>query len=121
MANRTSRKNINPYITKDWSLIRELLNPSVHGKVIQSLAEAAVHVNRETLLHKHTRSSEIYYFIEGNGLPFLGSEHFDVSPGDTVYILPGTPHRIQNAGSTPLRLLCCCSPAYSHDDTELLP
>jgi mannose-6-phosphate isomerase-like protein (cupin superfamily) len=43
-----------------------------------------------------------------------------VRTGDTVCIPPGTPHRIRNTGAGPLRILCCCSPAYSHDDTELV-
>jgi hypothetical protein len=34
-------------------------------------------------------------------------------------ILPGTPHRIRNTGAI-RGILCACSPAYSHDDTELL-
>lgn len=44
---------------------------------------------------------------------------FAVAPGDTVCIPPGTPHSIRNTGVTSLRILCCCSPAYSHDDTVL--
>jgi mannose-6-phosphate isomerase-like protein (cupin superfamily) len=40
--------------------------------------------------------------------------------GDTVYIPPGTPHKIRNTGDIPLKILCCSSPAYSHEDTELL-
>ncbi|MEA2311536.1 MAG: hypothetical protein QOE28_1504, partial [Solirubrobacteraceae bacterium] len=37
-----------------------------------------------------------------------------------VVIAPGTPHQLLNDGGDPLVLLCCCSPAYSHDDTVLL-
>ena len=47
-------------------------------------------------------------------------DSFDVARGDTVLIKPGVPHRIENAGGTPLKILCACSPPYSHDDTELL-
>jgi len=50
----------------------------------------------------------------------LGDERFDVMAGDTVCIMPDTPHQITNTGAAPLKLLCCCSPAYSHGDTELL-
>jgi len=50
----------------------------------------------------------------------LGQEHFPVQPGDTVCIPPGTPHCIEATGEAPLKLLCCCSPAYEHADTELL-
>jgi mannose-6-phosphate isomerase-like protein (cupin superfamily) len=50
----------------------------------------------------------------------LGDETFDVKVGDTVCIPPGTPHQLNNTGDIALKLLCCCSPAYSDDDTELL-
>jgi mannose-6-phosphate isomerase-like protein (cupin superfamily) len=33
---------------------------------------------------------------------------------------PGTPHCIEALGEAPLRILCCCAPAYAHEDTELL-
>lgn len=45
---------------------------------------------------------------------------FEVVPGDSVLIPPNTPHCIETTGNIPLRILCCCSPAYSDEDTELL-
>ena len=50
----------------------------------------------------------------------LGEAQFDIEVGDTVRIDPQTPHCVAALGPEPLRLLCCCSPAYSHEDTELL-
>ena len=50
----------------------------------------------------------------------LGSENFAVQAGDTVCIAPGAPHCVENTGAAPLRILCSCSPPYSHDDTQLL-
>ena len=44
----------------------------------------------------------------------------DQCVGDTLCIKPGTPHHIKNTGTTPLHILCMCSPPYSHEDTELL-
>jgi mannose-6-phosphate isomerase-like protein (cupin superfamily) len=34
-------------------------------------------------------------------------------------IAPGLRHKLWNTGSGPLRLLCCCAPAYTHEDTVL--
>ena len=34
-------------------------------------------------------------------------------------IAPGAVHKLTNTGDAPLTLLCCCAPAYSHDDTVL--
>lgn len=109
------------YITKDKSLIKELLHPNIHGKEIkQSLAEATIPVGGKTILHKHIVSEEIYYILQGKGIMTLGKETFEVKEKDTIYIPPKTPHKIENTGTIPLKILCCCYPAYSHDDTELL-
>ena len=117
---KTVYKNIKPYTTKDGSIIRELLHPDIHGNKNQSLAEAIIPVGAETILHKHMKSEEIYHVIEGSGFMTFGNEQFDVKEGDTLCIPSGKPHRIKNIGTIPLKILCCCSPPYSHNDTELL-
>ena len=119
MVSKTEYRAIEPYTTKDGSVIRELMHPDIHGNVSQSLAEATVPVGMTTLCHRHIRSEELYHILEGSGLMRLGDGQTEVGPGDTVCIPPGTPHQIENTGTVPLRLLCCCSPPYSHDDTEL--
>ena len=50
----------------------------------------------------------------------IGEQQFAVGPGDTVAIAPQTPHCVENTGTEALVILCCCSPAYSDADTELL-
>lgn len=112
--------DVAPYITKDGSEIRELMHPSVHGNRTQSLAEATILPGSKTELHRHTITEELYHITAGTGLMTLGQEHFPVQPGDTVCITPGTPHCIEATSEAPLKLLCCCSPAYDHADTELL-
>ena len=117
---RTKYEEIQPFTTKDGSLVRELMHPRVHGNSQQSLAEAIVPVGSETLMHKHLVSEEIYHVTEGVGEMTLGQAQFVIRRGDTVCILPGMAHRVKNTGTIPLRILCCCSPAYSHEDTELV-
>ena len=108
------------YITRDGSEIRELMHPSLHGNSRQSLAEATVQPGTGTHLHRHALTEELYHVSAGSGLMTLGEQQFPVAVGDTVLIPPGTPHRIEATGTEALRILCCCSPAYSHEDTELL-
>ena len=108
------------YITKDGSEIRELMHPKVQGNQAQSLAEATVLPGTRTQRHRHLKTEEIYHITSGVGLMTVGSQQFPVAPSDTVLIPPGTPHCIEAIGDTPLRILCCCSPAYDHADTELL-
>lgn len=108
------------YTTRDDSQIRELMHPRIHGNLLQSLAEAIVAPGMETILHKHMQSEELYHITQGNGLMTLAGDCFAIKTGDTVCIPPGTAHKLKNTGTLPLKILCCCAPAYSHDDTLLI-
>jgi mannose-6-phosphate isomerase-like protein (cupin superfamily) len=108
------------FITADGSSIRELAGIPSGNSVNQSLAEATVPPSGETFEHYHRVSEEIYFFTAGAGRMRLGEEEADVKAGDTVVIAPGVKHKLWNPGSEPLVVLCCCSPAYSHEDTVLL-
>lgn len=120
MAIRTVHREVPPYRTLDGSEVRELMYPAVHGNCNQSLAEAMIPPGTVTALHLHRTSEELYSVLEGEGMMILGGESFPVAAGDTVCIPPGTPHRIENTGAGALKILCCCAPAYSHQDTQLL-
>ncbi len=117
---KTCYTEIPPYITKDGSEIRELMHPAVHGNRHQSLAEAVVPPGARTLLHRHHETEELYHVTAGEGLLTLGDDVLKVSCGDTALIPPGTPHCVEALGDAPLHILCCCSPAYRHEDTQLL-
>jgi mannose-6-phosphate isomerase-like protein (cupin superfamily) len=107
------------YITLDGSSIRELMHPGVHGNAMQSLAEASVPVAGATAPHRHRVSEELYFILAGRGRMRLGDAEFIIEPGDTILIPPGTVHCLHNIGDETLRLLCCCAPAYRHEDTEM--
>ena len=113
-------RDASPYTTKDGSTIRELAHPNLGNAARQSLAEARLPPGGKTLPHRHHHSEEIYHFTQGQGLMRLAERVFSVEAGDTVSIDPGVPHSLENTGDAPLVLLCCCSPPYRHEDTELL-
>lgn len=121
---KTRYEDIEPFVTRDGSIIRELMHPEQHSALLnsgnQSLAEAIVSPAQSTKLHRHHRSEELYHITAGQGLMTLSGKSFEVSAGDSVCIPPGEPHSIENTGDTELKILCCCSPAYAHADTELL-
>jgi mannose-6-phosphate isomerase-like protein (cupin superfamily) len=114
-------ERVEAFTTKDGSQIRELAGIPTGNSVHQSLAEATVPPGGETEEHLHRASEEIYLFTSGSGRMRLGGEESDVKAGDTVVIPPGTRHKLWNTGAEPLKLLCCCAPPYSHDDTFLSP
>ena len=107
------------FITKDGSEIRELLahrNSSIRH---QSLAEARLPAGASTQEHYHPRAEEIYFITEGTGRIRIEGESREVGPGDAIAIRPGSRHKLWNTGSGLLRLLCCCAPAYEHEDTVI--
>jgi len=110
---------VEPFTTKDGSEIRELL--AHRNSVIrnQSLAEARLPAGRATQEHYHVRTEEIYYITHGAGRIRIDGEIRDVKPGDAIAIRPGQKHKLWNTGSETLRLLCCCAPAYEHEDTVI--
>ena len=115
-------KNLNEvqsFITKDGSEIRELLAHRNSAIRNQSLAEARVPVGASTQEHYHVQTEESYYITHGAGRIRIAGETRDVKPGDAIAIPPGSKHKLWNTGNEPLRLLCCCAPAYEHDDTVI--
>ena len=106
-----------PFTTKDGSEIRELLSHRNSALRNQSLAEARLQPGQATDEHYHAKSEEIYYITHGSGRMRIGTELREVAVGDAIAIPPGQRHKLWNTGGEPLRLLCCCAPAYEHGDT----
>jgi mannose-6-phosphate isomerase-like protein (cupin superfamily) len=108
------------FTTKDGSEIRELLAHRNSCIRKQSLAEARVAPGQKTAAHLHNATEEIYYILEGTGEMQIGEELRRAGPGDAIAIPPGMVHTIRNVGDVTLRFLCCCAPAYEHEDTVLV-
>jgi mannose-6-phosphate isomerase-like protein (cupin superfamily) len=117
---KTAYTEIEPFVTKDGSVIRELMHPSRHASSAMSFAEATIDSNGSTLVHLHRTSEEIYHVTQGSGVMRLGTVEFDILAGDTIMIPPGTPHNVTNTGDSKLKILCVCHPAYADEDTQLL-
>lgn len=104
------------YVTKDESLVRELLHPSVVPALKTSLAEAVVKAGQSTVPHRHMKTDEIYYCLEGQGELFINGQSLPFAPGKFYLIPKNSLHHLK--ASTALRLLCICTPPYSHEDTR---
>jgi mannose-6-phosphate isomerase-like protein (cupin superfamily) len=112
--------DLQAFTTLDGSTIREIAGPAWTPARNQSLAEATVPPGGATIAHLHRASEELYFFTAGEGRLRVGDVERDVRPGDCAVIPPGTVHKLWNTGTDPLVLLCCCAPAYSDDDTQLV-
>lgn len=106
-----------PFTTKDGSTIRSLLDLSNAPVKNQSLAEATLPPGTSTQRHYHQLSEEFYFIVEGQGQMEIDGETQTVGPGDAILIPPTAWHQLTAAPDSPLRLLCCCAPPYSHEDT----
>ena len=104
-----------PFTTKDGSTIRSILDSANAPVANQSLAEATVPEGSATERHYHKRSEEFYFILEGSCKMEIDGESSPVKVGDAILIPPGTWHQI--TATTSLKLLCCCAPPYSHEDT----
>jgi mannose-6-phosphate isomerase-like protein (cupin superfamily) len=111
MQLRNRDRDAAPFITKDGSTIREYFHSER-----QSLAEASLDPGRSTRRHYHAASEEIYLIVEGAGELEVDGDRRAVTSGDAVLIPPGAWHEL-TSGDQGVRLLCCCVPPYSDDDT----
>lgn len=112
VQNLSSQK---PFVTKDGSSIRSILDLTNAPVSQQSLAEAVLPAGGATERHYHRLSEEIYFILEGEGSMEIDGEQRDVGPGDGILIPAGSWHQI--TARSELRFLCCCAPPYSHEDT----
>ena len=111
MELRNRDRDATPFTTKDGSTVREYLHSEA-----QSLAEASLAPRSTTRRHYHARSEEIYLVVEGGGELEVDGEVRAVGAGDAILIPPGSRHQLR-AGDEGVRILCCCVPPYSDDDT----
>ncbi|MCX6857062.1 MAG: cupin domain-containing protein [Verrucomicrobia bacterium] len=104
-----------PFTTKDGSTIRSLLDLTNAPVQNQSLAEATIPVGQPTQRHYHKLSEEFYFILEGHGTMEIDGKTRPVTPGDAILSPPSAWHQI--TATQTLRLLCCCAPPYSNEDT----
>jgi mannose-6-phosphate isomerase-like protein (cupin superfamily) len=107
-----SLDRVESFVTKDGSFIREL-----HHTEVQSLAEATLEPGQATERHYHRATEEIYFVIKGSGDMEVDGRTERVRPGDAILIPAGAWHTLANDGTSELRILCCCVPPYSDEDT----
>jgi len=106
-----------PFVTADRSTIRSLLDRTTAPVRHQSLAEATIGAGAATTRHYHRAAEEIYFLLEGCGEIEVDGARARVGPGDAILIPPGAWHQLTADPETDIRMLCCCSPPYAHEDT----
>src|SRR6267154_806736 len=83
-----------PFVTKDGSEIRSILDRTNAPVEKQSLAEATVQAGGSTQRHYHRASEEFYFILEGRGRMEIDGATKDVRVGDAILIPAGAWHTI---------------------------
>jgi mannose-6-phosphate isomerase-like protein (cupin superfamily) len=77
-----NRNEVEAFITKDGSEIREILAPRNSSLRNQSLAGARVSPGKNTIQHYHIESEEIYYVLQGKGQIGVEGEVREITEGE---------------------------------------
>jgi quercetin dioxygenase-like cupin family protein len=70
-----------------------------------------VHIT-EAECHYHTRTTEIYHILEGEGALRVGEEDYALAPGVTIYVPAGSEH----GGEGDFHSIVICAPPFDPED-----
>jgi mannose-6-phosphate isomerase-like protein (cupin superfamily) len=85
-----------------------------------SLAHVMMNGDNVSLWHQHSRMSEVYFILEGEGILYYGNRALQVEKGIYVVLPPHTPHKLKNTGKSDLEHLVFAIPPFDSHDVELL-
>lgn len=116
----TRLKDCPEFIAGDRTRLRELLHPGKSdANVGYSLAHGYLDPGNRSSRHR-LQSSEVYYFLAGEGTFTAGDRSVNVSRGDVVYVPPGADQSLMNTGTQAIEFLCLVDPAWKIADEEIL-
>lgn len=108
------------FLAGDHTVLRELLHPAKQPvKLGYSLALGRLAPGGRSKWHK-LASSEVYYFIAGQGRFSIEGEMQFVEAGSVVYVPPGGNQSLENIGTTEIEFLCLVDPAWRIEDEQVL-
>lgn len=96
MVNKSPLNEVVPVKSKHGFIIREPMQPQVHGNVTRSLTQVVLAVADNTVSYYQKATEEFYFVQHGYGATTLDDIEYEVSPGDTVLIELGIIHCIEN-------------------------
>jgi mannose-6-phosphate isomerase-like protein (cupin superfamily) len=108
------------FLAGDHTILRELLHPAKQKvRLGYSLAHGRLAPGRRSKRHVLT-SSEVYYFIAGQGRITIDAETCQIEAGSTVYVPPGGRQSLENTGTSDVEFLCLVDPAWKMEDETVL-
>ena len=108
------------FLAGDRTRLREILHPAKHPVQLgYSLAHGTLGPGQRSTLHV-LKSSEVYYFIAGQGRFMIDDHEVSIEAGKTVYVPPGRAQSLENTGSKDIEFLCLVDPAWQAADEQVL-
>jgi mannose-6-phosphate isomerase-like protein (cupin superfamily) len=108
------------FLAGDHTRLREIVHPAKHQlKLGYSLAHGTLAPRKRSKRHV-LKSSEVYYFIAGQGRFVIDDRTVSVEPGTTVYVPPGGTQSLENLGENHIEFLCIVDPAWKEEDEHVL-
>ena len=108
------------FLAGDQTRLREILHPAKHPlKLGYSLAHGTLGPGQRSKWHV-LETSEVYYFLAGQGRFMIGDEVTNVEAGTTLYVPPGGKQSLENVGSENIEFLCLVDPAWKSEDERIL-
>ena len=96
-------------------------NPQMNAKGLVVTDNATVGIQSGNVAkHKHPKTDEIQYIIEGSGSMWLGNERKEFKPGTLIIIPKGTAHAGTLVTSGPVKAIAIKIPPQPADDTVFL-
>lgn len=100
----------------DRTVLRELLHPARDPAAVRySLAHAKLAKGAASRPHR-LKTSEVYYFVSGQGRMHVDGEAAMVGPEQALYVPPGAVQHLENTGDDELVFLCIVDPAWRKED-----
>ena len=107
------------FVAGDDTLLREILHPAKHRlKLNYSLAHGTLGPGLRSKWHV-LASSEVYYFLAGEGQFTVDDEVTRVEAGTTLYVPPGSRQSLENTGNANIEFLCLVDPAWKVEDERV--
>ena len=108
------------FLAGDHTRLREIFHPVKHQlKLGYSLAHGTLDPGQRSKRHV-LASSEVYYFISGQGRFTIDGRVMPIEAGTTLYVPPGGQQSLENTGTREIEFLCLVDPAWKIEDERIL-
>lgn len=85
-----------------------------------SMAHVIMNIGNVSLWHQHSRMSEVYFILDGEGILYYGDKALQAEKGAYLVLPPNTPHKLRNIGKSDLGHLVFAIPPFNPEYVEIL-